>query len=221
MRALLIASALVAVTTVGAVVAAQTGDGDSDRSHELVRLDCASTVNRRDLTLFANGTVRLRVGKPGEERMALAEMGPAEVETYVELLSAVDLSEAESPQGGAEGDWVDRCTLTLDLPGRPRLERRFQRFDSLPLALARILDIVGSIADRVPDPLADSRLPVGYEPEPGDVLRQADGSLFEVIDFTSDGQGVELQGVTQPLTVFILRDRLGEQFVALERRRRE
>ena len=43
--------------------------------------------------------------------------------------------------------------------------------------------------------------------------------LFEVLAFTSDGQGVELQGVEQPLTVYIRPGDIRLRFTALVSRR--
>src|SRR5215217_1069964 len=52
----------------------------SDRSTEVVRLECASDLGRREVTLFGNGTVRLREGLRGkEEALGLAELDPAEL----------------------------------------------------------------------------------------------------------------------------------------------
>jgi hypothetical protein len=62
-------------------------------------------------------------------------------------------------------------------------------------------------------------MPAGYEPRPGDVLRRHDGELYEVITLTADRQGVELQGVEQPLTLFVARSELVGEFVELVRRR--
>jgi hypothetical protein len=57
---------------------------------------------------------------------------------------------------------------------------------------------------------------VGYEPKLGDVLKRIDGELYRVRGFTADKKAIELQGVTTPLTVFIARDALRREFVALQ-----
>lgn len=194
---------------------------DSGRSRVLVRLDCSNALHRREVTLFANGTVRLRAGRPGEEGMALAELAPDELESAVALLAEVDLSETDPSTTGPEGELVERCRLDLELPDRAPVERRFKRFDSLPLALARALTVIDGLAAGVPEPRGGPGdrgrpgLPVDYEPALGDLLRHADGTLYEVIAFTSDGQGVELQGVDQPLTLYLPRGRLGGEIVEL------
>jgi hypothetical protein len=197
----------------------------SDRSRVVVRLDCANVLSRRELTLFANGTLRLKAGRPGEEGMSLAELGPDELEDALALLAEIDFDETDPATTGPDGEWVERCLLELELPGRATVERRFKRFDSLPLALARALAVVDGLASGIEEPRGGpgdrgpARLPVGYEPEPGDLLRHADGTLYEVITFTADGEGVELQGVDQPLTLYLSRGRLGDEIVELVGRR--
>jgi hypothetical protein len=197
----------------------------SDRSRAVARLDCRSTLQRRELTLFANGTLRLRAGEPGREGMSLAELGPVELEEALARLGEVDLDETDAVSSGPEGDWVDRCTLELALPDRKPEIRQFKRFDSISLALARALDLLEGLAVGVEEPrppAADGgppRLPVDYRPEVGDLLRHADGTLYQVIAFTADGEGVELQGVEQPLALYIPAGRLREEMVALVGRR--
>jgi hypothetical protein len=50
------------------------------------------------------------------------------------------------------------------------------------------------------------------------VLKRTDAQLFEVISFTADNKGVELWGVDQPLTLYVLRAEMAREFVALVRR---
>ena len=61
-------------------------------------------------------------------------------------------------------------------------------------------------------------LPKDYEPKPGDFVRRGDGELFEVIGFTSDGQGVELNGINQPVTIYVALADFRSVFVAKEDR---
>ena len=136
----------------------------------VARLDCWSTLQRRELTLFANGTLRLRAGEPGREGMSLAELGPVELEEALARLGEVDLDETDAASTGPEGDWVDRCTLELALPDREPEVRQFKRFDSISLALARALDVLEGLAVGIEEPRPPApgggppRLPVDYRP---------------------------------------------------------
>jgi hypothetical protein len=192
--------------------------GGDLRSIELLRLECWTDLGRREVTLFANGTVRLRQGRPGAEKMALAELTPDETATYVEQLGEADLSETDPVSAGPGGAWVERCTLALGLPGRKPEELQFSRFASLSLGLARVVGIAGTLIERAEaaGPLGTGeRLPTGYEPKPGDVLATREGTTFEVIAFTSDGDGVELQGVEVPITLYLRPEDLRREFVVL------
>jgi hypothetical protein len=212
-----VAAVLLAAAALTAGAASETPEV-SDRSLERVRLDCITDLGHREVTLFANGTVRLRRGKVGRETMALAELAPDEVEGTLAALSEIDLSETDPRTTGPSGAWVERCRLVLDLAGRPRLEIGFSRFDSLSLALARVLTIVDTLAERAAaegESSAGEHLPAGYTPWPGDLLRRRDGEVYEVIGFTVDDRGVELLGRDVPLTLYVARDQLAREFVEL------
>lgn len=190
------------------------------RSTEVFRLDCANSLGRREVTLFANGTIRVRDGKPGEELMGLAELGTSEYQAFVERLKGENLSEVGRLPSGVEGEWVEQCMLSLDLPDQaPRL-LHFGRYDTLPLPLARLLLISQDMASKVTTLEGMNRLPDGYEPLLHDVLRRVDGNLYRVVAFTLDGKGVELHGVYQPLAIYVQRDQLRMEFEALVSRRR-
>jgi hypothetical protein len=187
----------------------------ADRTTEVFRLDCGSALGHREVTLFRNGTVRLRDGERGKERMGLVELGPDERDGVLRRLAAEDLSETEESSHGPEGDWVERCALTLALPGRPARRFRYGRYDTLSLPLTRLLQVVADMAEKVRVMEGAERLPDGYEPRPGDVLKRVDGQLFEVFEFTVDKKGIECRGVDEPITLYVLREQLRQEFVSL------
>lgn len=205
----------VAAVLAGALAAAPAAVAD-DRSTALVRLDCATDQGRREVTLFANGTLRLRQGAIGGEAMALEELGEDEVAGIVERLAQVDLAAGGDEPSGLIGPGVERCALAGALPGQPPFNRTFGRFDTLSPALAQWVAVADGLAERA-ERTAPRRtgpgLPDGYEPRSGDVLERADGVLFEVVADTVDGRGVELRGVDQPLTVYLAKDQIGRVFV--------
>ncbi len=192
-------------------------EGDP-RSVQVFRYDCASDLERREVTLFASGTVRLRIGPPGRERMGLAELGPDRLAGAIHRLEEEDLSRIGTLHQTLEGAWIPHCALTLAIPGRPVEEFRFGKEDALPLALSRILAVTLSAAEEVTLIEGDERLPDGYEPARFDRLRRSDGVLFEVQNLTDDGKGVELRAVDQPLAMYVLREQLRQLFIALEPR---
>jgi hypothetical protein len=102
------------------------------------------------------------------------------------------------------------------LDGKPVRRLAFSRYDSLPLAVATIVRVADEMAALT---RATSELPAGYRARSGDVLRRADGVLFSVVGFTSDGKGIEMQGVEQPLTLYVRPEDVPGLFEALVSRR--
>jgi hypothetical protein len=191
----------------------------SDRSREVLRLDCASRLGRREVTLFANGTVRLREGPVGKEWMGLAELGPADLQGALARLSDEDLGSGTDLPAGVVGDWIEHCALVLDLPGKPHRRYEFGRYDTLPLGVSRLRRVAEELGTKVHSLNDSGQLPPGYEVRMGDVLKRVDGSSYRVVNFTSDRKGVELDGLDQPLHLIVLKEQLRLEFVALLSRR--
>ncbi len=185
------------------------------RSRVLLRRDCDTTLGHREITLFANGTLRLRDGPRGEERLLLAELPPDQTAALVRRLAEEDLSETVATEGGVEGDWVERCVLELEGEDGAPARYVFNRYDSLSLALSRVNAIAEELALTTDERAPRGNLPFGYRPVPGDVLERADGVRFEVVADPGDGAGVELRGVEQPLVLYLPKEDLAAHFVAL------
>jgi hypothetical protein len=192
-----------------------TPPGSDPRSTELLQLDCANDLGRREITLFGNGTVRLREGPPGGLRLGLAELDPEALAGAIRRLGEENLSEVRRLEDGVAGPWVERCELALALPGRPARTLHYGRYDSLPLAVSRIVRVAEDLALEIELMEGAERLPDRYEPRRGDRLKRVDGVVFRITGFSADGRGLELQGEMQPLAVYILRDDLRKEFVAL------
>ncbi len=209
------AAASLAGASAAAVPPGETAPETSDRSHQVLRLDCANRLGRREVTLFGNGTIRLRDGPAGKVWMGLAELGPEEMRAVLSRLAAEDLAGAGDLSSGVTGDWIEKCEMVIELPGKARQRLSFGRYDSLPLAVSKVRRIAEELGGRVRSLNDTDRLPTGYEPRVGDVLKRADGNDYRVVNFTSDGKGVELDGLTQPLRLIVLREQLRLEFVAL------
>jgi hypothetical protein len=198
-----------------------------NRSLELVRRDCSTRLGRHELTLFANGTIRLREWRDAERTMALAELGREEIEAYRRRFAEIDLRETpERPPRGVSGEWVERCDLVLagELELRlrsddPRLRRfHFGAFDTFDLAFASLLRIVDELEERAVASARVGELPADYRPRVGDRLLRADRVEFEVVGFTVIGDGVELRGTLAPLTLYVPRADLPIHFIEVVRR---
>lgn len=207
-------------TMVAAAVLAAALAGADDRSTELFDYRCENELGRLAVTLFANGTVRVKEGPRDDETMTLGELGPERLAGYVARLAALDptdLGEPAEDPPGLSGPWTERCTLRLSLADRPVEVHRFGRFDAPPLRVAQLVQIADDLAEETsavtgPRP----RLPDGYEPRSGDVLRDAAGRRFRVVDYTADERGLELDALDQPVRIVVAVEQLPELFVAVE-----
>jgi hypothetical protein len=188
------------------------------RSVELVRERCAGGLATRDLTLFLNGTIRLREGAPGQEKIMLRELGHAEVDRLIGDFGEIDLSETESATNAPQGAWTERCSLTLSLPAREPRTLEYARLDTGTLNLDRLRRIVEFLVDQARLGAVSADFPPGYKPAVGDVVERDDGLVFAIVAFTSDGRGVELSGTETPLTLYVQRDELPRTFRRLLRR---
>jgi hypothetical protein len=157
----------------------------------------------------------------GELLMYLGELEPETLEDYLGRLKKEDLSETVDRPGGIEGggvggEWVDACTLDLALPGRPERHFVFSQYDSLSLSLSRVVTIVRELPTFVVDDDGRSpRIPHGYEGRLGDILERKDGQRFEVVGYTTDEGGLELQGLDLPITLYIAPGELRGEFRSL------
>lgn len=203
-------------------VVPSAGGAEVDRrSHELVRRQCRAVIDTEDVTLFANGTVRLISRHEEEKSVLLTELTPDEVQAFIRRIREVDLSEEDPTGVTMQGDWVEQCELTLDVVEDEEPSRyRFGRYDSLSLALSRVNRVADDLLELVQTRAPTTGLPYGYVPKPGDVLERVDGVLFEVIGLTGDKKGLELIGVEQPLTIYVANEAIDQHFRALVKRRK-
>lgn len=215
-------AAIVLTSTTGSLAAQPEEPAPEEdlRGRLLVDYDCRSEIDRRAVSLFANGTIRLWTEGLGEKSVRLAELAPYELRGFVNRLAEEDLSETDAETLSPEGDWIERCTLRLTLLDRPAETFLLDRYGSLSLALSRVMTVVRELGERVErDSPVDRHLPAGYIPKTGDVLERKDGELFRVQGYTLDKRGVELSGTEQPLTLYHTLDELQREFVALISRR--
>ncbi len=206
-----------ALTTVGPPPAA----AEDLRSVERLVYRCTSPLGRRDVTLFGNGTLRLRERSGDDERMDLAELPPEELQIVLDQLTAEDPTDdpfaALRMPSGIVGDWVESCELRLALPDREPLRFTFGRYDTRELQVGRLIAVAERLALRA-IPERRSEVPEGYEPTYGDVLLDARGQRWRALWITEDRRGVELQGLDQPVRRIVDIEALPSEYVAFERK---
>ncbi len=211
-----LASACLALATWSAPAARLLAD---DRSTERFRYLCSNDLGRRDVTLFANGTVRLREGLWDSQEMYLDELTPEELESALRRLQEIgaeELAGVSRPPETIGGEWVERCELHVALADTAAWSLAFSPYEIPPLVAANLIHLAEDLAALTHPPKPAERLPAGYRPQPGQVLRTADGERFEIVRWTLDRRGVELTGLDSPVQIFVALDELDEAFVALE-----
>ncbi len=203
------------------LLALPLGAAESDRAVELLRYGCANELGHREVTLFLNGTVRLLDGAPGKELMGLEELSPEELDGALNRLEAEDLTEVQRHMpSSVTGPYIERCELYLQLPEKKLQAFRFTHYDALPLNLTRIIQVAKDMEAKVEDLRGKEVLPADYVAHQYDVLKRRDGMRYKIMRFTPDNKGVELEGLDQPLYLFVLREEMHKEFVALVSRRK-
>ncbi len=184
-----------------------------------MRYQCSSSLGRRDVTLFANGTVRLRQGLWGEQELYLDELLHEELASYVKRLRDIQSSAASSADlltNSLSGEWMEDCEIRLALAGAEPVSYAFSAYDVPPLVVAGLIHIAEDLAAYTRPPDRSERLPEGYRPRPGHVLRTADGRRFRVMALTGDELGAELAEIDSPVMIYLPIKQLGDMFSALE-----
>lgn len=219
-----VATCVVAVWVILSAGLAASVSALDPRSVEVFLVRCESSISRRDITLFGNGTVRLRQGPLDQQDLYLYDLDPpalASVRRQIE--QAFDDDEEvfqRLPPSLLDGDWVETCTVRVELEDRRRYTFDFARYDVPPLEVARLLLLAENLAELTRPLAPPAQLPKDYRPRPGDVLIDAAGHRYRVISLTSDKKGVELEPQHQPLRIFQAIDSLRQVFVGVEMGRR-
>lgn len=179
------------------------------RSWELFRHRCGSSLGSRELTLFLDGTLRLRVRDKEGEEIRLGQLDPARLSrTYGGLRTIEERIGREAkewskggPAHGFSGEFLQECEVELRLPDREREIFEFSPLEIPPLWLGQLRQLAEDLAGAT-ELLQNRGLPRDYEPRNGDLLRRRDGVVFRYVGTTSDGKAWILEQVGQPLTTY-------------------
>ena len=195
-------------------------DVDNPRSHELLDFDCRNSLGRERTTLFANGTLRVWSGLDADKKIWLRELDIEELAGYAGRLGKLDFSESKPNVHSVGGEWVDQCALAIELPQQSPQTFRFSLYDSLNLSQQKAVDLareMNLLVDRETRTLGASSLPDDYLARIGDVLERADGSRFRVTSVSKNGESIEMQGIEQPLMMYVELAHLRRDFVSVQK----
>lgn len=217
---------LLALCMGGAVVSAAPND---PRSIVLFEQTCTSDRGRRVVTLFANGTVRLKettramggdrlwdVDREDHSQLYVIELSPEETATYREQLDVENPGDGFLPEregGDLVGIGVESCELTYRQASGATKRYVFSPVEVPSLRLERYVTLASDLARRaVPEEVPET-LDEAYVPRMGDVLRDLSGVRYRITWISVEGL-VELDGIDQPIHVRIGLPDLGTRFVA-------
>lgn len=204
---------LLCLLLLGAVPAS----GEDPRSQVILERVCVNDFSRQQLTLFGNGTLRLRDGDGATRTMRLAELGQSEFDAFRRRLEEIRFDDLAPRSPGMGGEWVERCTLDLELPGLDRRSFEYGPYDTHSLGLRHMLLIVDDLLLELEAARPGGSRERAFRFDVGDLLvRRRDGARFEVLGFTVEGTGVELQGIDQPVTLFVLKQDVQLEFDPVE-----
>lgn len=195
-------------------------DPRDPRSVELFSYGCSDELKRRDVTLFANGTLRLRTGPHGDVEMQLDEIGPVELRGHLNRLlrirSSRDFPRQSQLDGSLDGRWIDTCKFHLDLPGFDAVRLEVGSFDLLPLELRQLQQYADELSGMTRPLVRPDAIAPDYEPRIGDVLRTHEGKIYRILGRTSDGGALELESLDGAWRIFVPEDEFPDYFAALE-----
>ncbi len=191
-----------------------------DRSTEVLRFDCGTDLARREVTLFANGTIRLRDGAARQRGDgARSSWGRTSCRGSSTVSPAEDLEDVTEPRPGARGD-LGRAlrAAARSSPGRsPRPTASATTIPS-PLNLSQVVHIADELAEKVEMVKERDEIPVDYEPGAGGRAEagRATAPASASCAFTARQEGDRAaRGSTQPLEIYVPRDQVRKKFTAL------
>ena len=195
-------------------------DPRDPRSVEFFYYGCSDELERRDVTLFANGTLRLRRGPHDQQMMKLEEIGPVELRSHLNRLLRIrasrDFPDQVQLEGSVAGRWIDSCRIQLDLPGFQAVRLEVGSFDLLPMELQQLQQYADELEGLTRPMVRPDALPPEYEPRIGDVLRTHEGKVYRIRGRTSDGGALELESLDGAWRIFVPEDEFPDYFAALE-----
>lgn len=188
------------------------------RSVTLFDYQCRSDRNHHRVTLFANGTVRLRerIATDGPETMMLAELSPEQLAGYRRQLRFTDPSDGllpDTPAAGTSGHGVETCDLLVAPPQGKEIRYRIGTLEVSSLRYARWVALAEALADIARPDVELETLDEAYEPALNDVLRDTLGDRYRIIWVSVDGW-IEFTGIDQPFHRVHHQSELATLFVA-------
>ena len=189
------------------------------RSIVIFEQQCASDRGSQVVTLFANGTVRLKIieGKEPESVVSLylLELSPEETEALRGQLRDSLPTDGYLPErdgGDVSGLGVEHCRMTIDTERRRPIQLIYGPLEVPSLRVERWQVFAADLVRRALPKEEPETLDEAYKPRIGDILLDTTGQRYRVRWISIEGL-VELDGIDQPIHMRVALAALGETFV--------
>ncbi len=155
------------------------------------------------LTLFADRTLVWKTRRGGQEDLKRKTLEPEEAKFYCDYFAGPDLWAVPADQRShVQGEFITESLVRLARPDGATHEVRFDELAALSPDSAALRASIDGLKRFFTDPLAPASKFTVESLQPGTVLRRFDGAVFRVRTL-DDGKGiVELEGVSEPFSVF-------------------
>lgn len=189
----------------------------------LFRHSCESHLGEREVTLFLDGTIRLRLEDPEGEETNSGSLKPENVARTYSTLKSIQTAIGDQDQknwsrftqpGGITGELLRRCEIYLNLPDLAPEIFHFTTMEGGPLWLEQLRLLSEELGDRTVKQIYRG-LPAAYRPKFGDLLRRRDGAVFRFVGMTSDKKAWMVEQVGQPTTTYYSAEEISQVFIGL------
>ena len=169
------------------------------------------------LTLFADHTLVWKTSHDGRDDTRRKTISADETNFYCEYFARNEFFRLPSDlRSGLKGGEVVQSRVTLTRPDGSRKSIRFDEFSSFsPDSIALKASLLG-LRNLFTERLAPATSFTAEALKPGTLLRRFDGVTFRVVRVLPEKEIVELEGVNDPISLYMSLKDLRTQFAAPE-----
>ena len=165
------------------------------------------------VTLFTDRTVVWKTVAGGKEEVRRKTLAPEELDFYCSYFARRELWELpEDLRTGLTGEFAAQASVTLVRDDDTRKRVRYDDLAALSADAAALRSALEGLKTVFTNPLAPaSRFTADVLP-PGTKLKRFDGAIFRVVRLEREKGIVEIAGVFEPYSQFVLIEQLRFQF---------
>ncbi|MGH9400224.1 MAG: hypothetical protein ACRD00_07630 [Thermoanaerobaculia bacterium] len=176
-----------------------------------------TTEGYERLTLFADRTLVWKTSRGAEEQVRRKTMSADETDFFCQYFARDEFFALPGDlRSGMTGDAVAQSRVSLTRPDGSRKAIRFDEFSSFSAESISLKASLLGLRNLFTERLAPA---TSFTPEtlkPGTVLRRFDGIVFRVRRVIADKELVELEGVKDPIFLYLALSQMRYQFAPPE-----